>query len=50
MDKSRRQARLERRKADQRKSQIRWLIYIVVAAVVVTALLVFANRPNAPAR
>lgn len=48
MEKSRRQARLDRRKADQRKTQIRWLIYILVGAVVVTALLVFANRPNAP--
>ena len=48
MEKSRRQARLDRRKADQRKNQVRWLIYIVVAAVAVTALLVFANRPNAP--
>ena len=48
MEKSRRQARLDRRKADQRKNQVRWLIYIVVGAIAVTALLVFANRPNAP--
>jgi len=48
MEKSRRQARLDRRKADQRKNQVRWLIYIVIGAVVATALLVFANRPNAP--
>jgi protein-disulfide isomerase len=48
MEKSRRQARLDRRKVDQRKSQIRWLTYIVIGAVVLTALLVFANRPNAP--
>jgi protein-disulfide isomerase len=48
MEKSRRQARLDRRKEDQRKNQIRWLIYIVIGAVAVTALMVFANRPNAP--
>ena len=48
MDKSRRQARLDRRKAEQRRNQMRWLVYIVVAAVVVTAVLIFANRVRTP--
>lgn len=48
MDKSRRQARLDRRKAEQRRSQMRWLIYIVIAAVLVTVALILTNQVRAP--
>jgi protein-disulfide isomerase len=44
MDQSRRQARLERNRAQQRQGQLKWLIYISIAAVVVVALLILANQ------
>lgn len=48
MEKNRRQARVDRRIAEQRRKQVRWLAYIVVAAVVVTAILIFANQVRTP--
>jgi protein-disulfide isomerase len=48
MEQSSRQARLERRHASQRRSQLKWLGYIVVAAVVVTGLLIYSNRASGP--
>ena len=44
MDQSRRQARLERNRAQQRRGQLKWLVYISIAAVVVVALLILANQ------
>ncbi|MCL5429698.1 MAG: DsbA family protein [Chloroflexi bacterium] len=44
MDQSKRQARLERRRAQQRQGQMKWLIYISLAAVVVVGLLIVSNQ------
>jgi protein-disulfide isomerase len=44
MDQSRRQARLERNRTQQRRGQLKWLVYISIAAVVVVALLILANQ------
>lgn len=48
MDQSRRQARLERNRAQQRRGQLRWLVYISIAAVVVVVLLILSNQVTAP--
>lgn len=48
MDSSKRQARLDRRKAQQRQGQVKWLIYIVVGAVALTALLILAQQLSGP--
>lgn len=48
MDSSKRQARLERRKAQQRQGQLRWLFYIVVGAVALTVLLILAQQLSGP--
>lgn len=48
MDRSTRQARLDRQRSEQRRGQLKWLGYIVVAAVVVVGLLVYANRVRTP--
>jgi protein-disulfide isomerase len=48
MDQSRRQARLERNRSQQRRGQLRWLVYIVIAAIVVVVLLIFSNQVTAP--
>lgn len=48
MDQSRRQARLERNRAQQRRGQLRWLAYISIAAVVFVILLILSNRVSAP--
>lgn len=44
MERSKRQARLERNRAQQRRGQLKWLVYISIAAVVVAGLLIFANQ------
>lgn len=44
MDRSKRQARLERKQSEQRRNQLKWLGLIVVAAVALTALLVFGGQ------
>jgi len=44
MDQSRRQARLERNRAQQRRGQLKWLVYISIAAVIVVVLLILANQ------
>lgn len=44
MDRSRRQARLERNRAQQRRGQLKWLVYISIAAVIVVVLLILANQ------
>jgi protein-disulfide isomerase len=44
MDQSRRQARLERNRAQQRRGQLKWLVYISIAAVVVVVLLILSNQ------
>lgn len=43
MDRSTRQARLDRRRGDQRRGQLKWLVYIVVGAVIVAGLLIASN-------
>jgi len=48
MDQSRRQARLERSRAQQRRGQLRWLVYISIAAVIVVALLILSNQVTPP--
>lgn len=48
MDQSRRQARLERNRAQQRRGQFRWLVYISIVAVVVVGLLILSNQVTAP--
>ena len=48
MDQSRRQARLERNRAQQRRGQLKWLAYISIAAVVGVALLILSNQVTAP--
>ena len=50
MDRSRREARIERRRAEQRRSQMTWLGIIVVVAVAVTGLLIYGNRVRPPQR
>lgn len=48
MESSKRQARLDRRRSQERQSQLKWLVYIVVAAVVVTGLLILAQQIGGP--
>lgn len=48
MDRSTRQARLERQRGEQRRGTLKWLAYIVIAAVVVVGLLIYAGRVRAP--
>lgn len=48
MDQSKRQARLARQQSERRRSQARWLVYIVIAAVIITGLLIFGNQVRAP--
>jgi protein-disulfide isomerase len=48
MDQSRRQARLERNRAQARRGQLKWLVYISIAAVVVVGLLILSNQVTAP--
>lgn len=48
MDKSKRQARLDRKKAEKRQGQRRWLLITIVAAVGVTALLIISGQVRAP--
>lgn len=48
MEHSKRQERLERRHAAQRRNQLRWLAYIVIGAVLVTGILIFSNRASGP--
>lgn len=43
MDRSSRQAHLERRREEQRRGQMKWLVYIVIGAVVVAGLLIVSN-------
>ncbi|MEX1248031.1 MAG: thioredoxin domain-containing protein [Anaerolineales bacterium] len=48
MESSKRQARLERRRSQQRQSQIKWLGYLVAAAVIITVLLILAQQISGP--
>jgi protein-disulfide isomerase len=48
MQSSKRQARLDRRRSQERQSQLKWLAYIVVAAVVVTVLFILAQQIGGP--
>ena len=48
MESSKRQARLDRRRSQERQSQLKWLVYIVVAAVAVTGLLILAQQVGGP--
>lgn len=48
MDSSKRQARLERRRSQQRQGQAKWLVYIVVGAVVLTGLLILSGQISRP--
>jgi len=50
MDRSRREARIERRRAEQRRSQMTWLGIIVVVAIAVTGLLIYGNKVRPPQR
>lgn len=44
MDRSAREARLERRRGEARRGQAKWIVYVVIAAVVVAGLMILANR------
>lgn len=44
MDRSARQARLERRRGAERRGQMKWVLFVGLAAVVVASLLIFASR------
>jgi protein-disulfide isomerase len=44
MDRSARQARLERRRGEARRGQMKWIVYILIAAVVIAGLMIYANR------
>lgn len=48
MESSKRQARLDRRRTQQRQSQLKWLVYLAVAAVALTVILIFAQRLGGP--
>jgi len=48
MDRSARQARLDRRRGEQRRGTLKWLVYIVIAAVIVAGLLIYAGRVRTP--
>jgi protein-disulfide isomerase len=48
MEQSNRQARLERRHANQRRNQLKGLGYIVIAAVIVTGILIYSNLASGP--
>lgn len=48
MDQSRRQARLERNRAQQRRGQLKWLAYISIAAIIIVFLLILSNQVTAP--
>lgn len=48
MDQSKRQARLARQQSAQRRNQLKWVVYISIAAVIVTALLILSNQVRAP--
>ncbi|MEX2161224.1 MAG: thioredoxin domain-containing protein [Anaerolineales bacterium] len=48
MESSKRQARLDRRRSQQRQSQVKWLAYVAVGAVVVTVLLILAQQISGP--
>lgn len=48
MESSKRQARLDRRRSQQRNSQFKWVGYVVVAAVVMTGLLILAQQISGP--
>lgn len=51
MDRSARQARLERRRGAERRGQMKWILYIGLAGVVIAGLLIFASRVrSAPER
>lgn len=51
MDRSARQARLERRRGAERRGQMKWVFYIGIVAVVVAGLLIYASRVrSAPER
>jgi protein-disulfide isomerase len=44
MNRSERQARLERRRGEARRGQLKWIVYVVVAAVVLAGMMIYANR------
>ncbi len=44
MDQNRRQARLERNRAQQTRNQLKWIVYMAIAAVVVVTLLILSNQ------
>lgn len=44
MDRSARQARLERRRGAERRGQMKWVLYIGIVAVVIAGLLIYASR------
>jgi protein-disulfide isomerase len=48
MQSSKRQDRLDRRRSQQRQSQVRWLLYIAIGAVVLTVLLIFTQQLGGP--
>lgn len=44
MDRSTRQARLERRRGEARRGQVKWIAYIVIGAIAFVSLLIYVNR------
>lgn len=51
MDRSARQARLDRRRGAERRGQMKWVFYIGIVAVVIAGMLIYASRVrSAPER
>lgn len=48
MKSSKRQARQERRQAQQRRGQLRWAVYIAIGAVILVALIIWGQRASGP--
>lgn len=48
MDKSKREALLERRRAEKRKGQMRWITFTVITALGAAALLIFFSQVRGP--
>jgi protein-disulfide isomerase len=48
VDKSKREARLEKKRAAERKNQMRWIMFAVIAALGAVALLIFAGQVRTP--
>jgi protein-disulfide isomerase len=48
MDRSKREARMQRRRSEARRGQVKWIGYIAIAAVIITVLLILSNQVRQP--